>query len=87
MRRKTFGGHLTENIVQAISRDVMIEAMRRFEKSIYKPILTVHDEIIGEVKKGQGSVEEFCQIMKERPTWAKDFPIDAEGWRGPRYKK
>ncbi len=84
---KTYGGKLTENIVQALCRDIMAEAMLRAERAGYPIILTVHDEIVAEVPKGQGSLEEFKQILNERPKWALDFPIAADGWRAERYRK
>ncbi len=84
---KTYGGKLTENIVQALCRDIMAEAMLRAEAAGYPIILTVHDEIVAEVPKGWGSLEEFKQILSERPKWALDFPISASGWRATRYRK
>ena len=49
--------------------------------------LAGHDEAVAEVPFGFGSVKEFESIMEEAPPWAAGFPIKAEGWRGPRYKK
>jgi DNA polymerase len=88
-RQSTYGGRLTENVVQGLSRDVMASAMLRLADSgKYTPILTVHDEIIAEVDPGVGSVEEFEHIMTTPPHWADGFPIEAsEGWRGHRYRK
>ena len=87
VREKTWGGKITENVVQAISRDMLLEAMMRLEKAGYEIILTVHDEIIGERKIGEGSVAEFVKLMKQNPEWAKDAPIDVEGYSGQRYSK
>jgi len=87
-RQQTYGGKLTENVVQALSRDLMAEAMLRAEASgLYKPILTVHDEIVVEVPTGKGSVSEFEALISEMPEWADGFPLEAEGWRGVRYRK
>ena len=86
-RQTTFGGKLTENIISAISRDIMCEAMLRLDDVGYPVVMTVHDEIISEVPKGFGSVEEFISIMCEEPSWAPGCPIGAEGWRAERYKK
>lgn len=87
IRTSTYGGKLTENIVQALCRDIMAEAMVRAENAGYHIVLTVHDEIVSEVPKGFGSVEEFNAILSERPKWADNFPIVAEGWRAVRYRK
>lgn len=83
---RTWGGTLTENIVQAVARDIMMGAAVRLEKADYLFLLQVHDEGIAENEAG--SVEEFTKIMCERPTWAdKYLPIEAEGWSGERYRK
>jgi DNA polymerase len=85
---RTWGGTLTENIVQATARDLMMPAMVRLEKNGYTALLMVHDEGICEKKKGAGSVEEFVKILCTRPAWAdKHLPLDAKGWIGPRYRK
>lgn len=86
-RISTYGGMLTENVVQAISRDLMVEAMIRVENAGYAIILTVHDEIIAETDAGFGSMEEFDKLMCEVPRWAFGCPIHASGWTGFRYHK
>jgi len=85
----TYGGKLTENVVQGLSRDIMAEAMLRLnEYDEYFPILTVHDEVISKVKVGVGSVDEYEQLLTVVPEWAKGFPVAAsDGWRGKRYHK
>lgn len=87
-QQNTYGGKLVENISQAVARDLMAEAMLRVDKSgIYEIVLTVHDELLTEVFKGCGSVEELTRIMTILPKWAVGFPLAAEGWRGERYRK
>jgi len=86
-RQQTYGGRLTENAVQAICRDLLVNAALRLEQENYNPITLVHDEIIAEPKIGHGSVAEMCEIMAELPAWAEGFPLRAEGSRGPRYMK
>jgi DNA polymerase bacteriophage-type len=54
-----FGGVWCENVVSAISRDLLAEAMPRVESAGYPIILTVHDEIVCEVPVGFGSTEEL----------------------------
>lgn len=87
-RERTWGGTLTENIVQAVARDLMMPAMVRLEKRGYLPLLMVHDEGICDKEKGKGNLDEFVKILLERPQWAdKHLPLDAKGWVGPRYRK
>jgi DNA polymerase len=85
--RWLYGGLLTENVVQALARDIMADAMLRLEEAGYPTILTVHDEVVAEPRMGHGSPEEFIQIMSQTPTWADGCPIEVEGWTGRRYRK
>lgn len=86
-REHTYGGKLVENIVQAISRDLMVEAMYLLEDAGYKVLITVHDEVVTEKEMGKGTVEEFERLMSEVPEWAEGFPIGAEAYRARRYRK
>jgi len=87
-REHTYGGKLVENIVQAISRDLMADALQACEAGgMYIPVLSVHDEVVAEVKSGQGDVHEFEQLLTKVPKWAPGCPIGAEGWKGSRYRK
>lgn len=87
VQRAVYGGLLTENIVQAISRDCMAEAMVRCEENEYKCLITVHDENLTEREKGKGSLQEFDRLMSVRPTWGKDIPLKVSSWTGDRYRK
>lgn len=87
-RQFTYGGMLTENITQAVARDLMAAAMLRCEQSgVYAPVLSVHDELIAEADPAVGDVSEFERLMAECPAWAAGCPVDAEGWAGERYHK
>jgi DNA polymerase len=86
-RQGVWGGTLVENIIQAICRDLLAEAMLRVEAAGYPVVLHVHDEIVSEVKEKTKSLNEFTDIITQVPKWATGFPIAAEGWRGKRYKK
>jgi DNA polymerase len=83
----THGGVLTENIVQATARDLMMPALVRLEKAEYRVLLSVYDEGVCQKPKGQGDVKEFVDILCEPPGWAPGLPLEAKGWRGPRYRK
>lgn len=86
----TYGGKLVENIVQAIARDLMAEAMLRLKRGhndLLKLILTVHDELIAESKKGAVDPKEYGNVIAFVPKWAKGCPIDAEAKSMKRYRK
>lgn len=82
-----YGGLWMENVVQAISRDLMVEAMVRLELAGYKIVLTVHDEVHCEVDEDFGSIDEFNRIMQIVPTWAEGLPVAADPWKDTRYHK
>ena len=86
-KQRTWGGVLTENVVQATARDLLVDAMLRLQKNGYTNSFTVHDEIITENSAMLGDEDEFKKIMCEVPSWAKGIPVDVDVWSGPRYKK
>jgi DNA polymerase len=83
----TYGGCLVENITQGASRCAMVPAMFKLEEKGYRIRLSVHDELVTQAKKGQGSIEEVNKIMSVTPSWAPGLPIGAAGYEAPRYKK
>ena len=88
MEIDTYGGKLVENIVQAIARDLMADAMLRIDESdLYELLLSVHDEVICEADEGKGNLAEYEALMAKNPPWAHDCPTTAVGWSGIRYRK
>jgi len=88
-RRTNFSGaNLFQNAVQAICRDLLMEARLKVEEKGYKPIISVHDEIVVEVPDNDKyKLKDFIAIMTDKPMWAGDLPVKADGWEGRRYKK
>lgn len=84
----TFGGRLTENIVQATAHDIQRYGILALRAAGYHTILHVYDENVAEIPQGTGSIEEFERIMSTMPPWAQGWPVSASGgWRGRRYRK
>lgn len=86
-RYALYGGMLAENNTQSLSRDLLVNAMFNFESAGYPVVMHIHDELVAEVSKNFGSLEEAEEIAERLPAWAKDLPIAAEGWRGERFRK
>lgn len=86
-RQRTYGGKLCENVVQAIARDFLAEAMVRVESAGYPIVGTVHDEILCEVDEGFGSLASLESLMNQVPSWGRGCPIGVEGYESKRYRK
>lgn len=83
----TYGPKLVENVTQAIARDVLCEAMDRLESRGFRIVMTVHDEVVLEVPRGESSVGEVREIMRENPSWLQGFPCECDGYECDFYRK
>ena len=87
----TYGGKLTENITQAIARDLLVEAMQRLKDGGFHLVMHVHDEAICEIPnvspQAERSLNNMCCIMGENVSWAPGLPLKADGYLTPYYKK
>lgn len=83
-RVKTYGGRLTENVTQAVARDILSEAIVRLQGAGYKVAGHVHDEILVE---GEHDLAEITRIMTQQPSWAEGLPLDGAGFNCSRYRK
>lgn len=86
-RIESYGPKFIENIVQAISRDILAEAMARLADYGFEIVMHVHDEVVLEVPMGISSVEEVCGILSDKPTWANGLLLNADGYECEFYKK
>jgi len=91
MRVKTlYGGLITENIVQAIARDLLAAGMFEAEKAGFVIIMTIHDEIVAEVSLDSPlGLDVLLQCMSKVPEWGEGmgFILSAEGYEGHYYHK
>lgn len=89
-RQSTYGGKLTENITQAIARDIMGHAkimLHEEHADTYALLISVHDQILAEVREGEGDKKEFERIMATLPAVYDGCPITAEAERYKRFRK
>jgi DNA polymerase I-like protein with 3'-5' exonuclease and polymerase domains len=84
--RKTYGGLLTENLIQALCRDVLRDAWINLDKHGYRVLWSVHDELIVELPE-DADVGEAERIMLDAPEWAKFIPLAVESQVGKHYMK
>ncbi len=84
----TYGGKLTENIVQATARDLLANALRNLHTAGYTINFHIHDEVILEEPEGSGrTLEEAIRLMCMLPPWAEGLPLNADGFESRYYKK
>lgn len=83
-RLESYGPKFVENIVQAISRDILCYAMQRLSYCFI--VGHIHDEIIIECSK-EMSLEKVCEQMGETPPWIKGLLLRADGYVCEFYKK
>ena len=83
-RIETYGAKIVENIVQATSRDILMNAIRNLQE--YRICAHIHDEIIAETPN-YVTVDEICNIMAQTPSWLPGLDLRAEGYETLFYKK
>lgn len=82
----TYGGKLTENIVQAIARDCLAETLKRIDARGLQVVFHVHDEVIIDAPV-ETTVEEICGLMAEPIPWAPGLILKGAGFESSYYKK
>ena len=86
-RVDTFGGKLTENLVQATSRDALKETLLRLSDAGFDIRGHVHDEVIITEPIGGRTAEDVCAIMRTPIDWAPGLVLNADGYECPSYRK
>lgn len=84
-RQESYGGKFVENIVQAMARDILAEAMKRLENKGFNIVMHIHDEVV--IESDLSSIEEINEIMSIVPSWADGLILDADGFESEFYKK
>lgn len=85
-RIESYGPKFVENIVQAISRDILCCAMRKLNENGFDIVMHVHDEVVLEVPL-EVTVTDICTLMNQTPTWAQGLLLRADGYECNFYKK
>ena len=85
-RIETYGAKLVENIVQATSRDLLAEAMRRLEATGNTVVMHIHDEAVIDAPFNR-SLDTTVQLMTKVPDWANGLILNAAGFVSDFYKK
>ncbi|NQU97033.1 MAG: hypothetical protein HQ548_05255 [Chloroflexi bacterium] len=88
-RIKVYGGLLAENWTQATARDVLGSAWLRCDAAGYRPVLSVHDELVFEVPEASAEedLRRIVGIMEEPLPWALGLPLRADGKLRTEYGK
>lgn len=84
---ETYGGKLTENVVQAIARDCLAITLQRIEAAGYAIVMHIHDEAILDVPADKADLDAVCEIMRQPIPWAPGLLLNAAGFVGDYYKK
>ena len=85
-RIESYGPKFVENIVQAISRDLLCHSMRNLDESGLNIVMHVHDEVVLEVPL-EICVQDVCVLMGQVPPWAHGLLLRADGFECDFYKK
>lgn len=84
---ETYGGKLSENLVQGIARDCLCAAMKRLTDAGYKICAHIHDEVILEMPEGKGSLDDAVRVMCQNEPWNEGLVMNADGFEAKYYQK
>lgn len=83
---RTYGGKLTENIVQAVARDILGVVILRARKQGLDIVFHIHDEIVVEAAPGQ-TLADVEALFSKPIEWCRDLPLKGAGYTTPYYLK
>jgi DNA polymerase len=82
MRVKLWGGTLTENVCQALARDIFMWHIMEIKKQLgFSALLRAHDELVVllPIATSEEDFGNILKIMQTPPPWMPEFPAAAEG--------
>lgn len=87
-RTKLYGGLLTENVIQALSRKIIADQMLKISRK-YRVVTMTHDEIVVVCKTDEADkcLAYMLEVMSTEPDWAPGLPLAAEGGHDVCYSK
>ena len=83
---RTYGGKLTENVVQAIARDILGVVILRAREAGLPVVFHIHDEIVVEAQPSQ-TLEQVEALFSKPIEWCRDLPLKGAGYTTPYYLK
>lgn len=87
-RLETYGGKLVENIVQAVARDCLAEALLRVDAAGYNIVMHIHDEMVVDVPNEDTEAPKIItDLMGQDIEWAPGLPLRGDTYETPFYKK
>lgn len=89
-RIETYGGKLVENVVQAIARDCLAQAIEHLETAGLPVVFHIHDEVVIDTAAfdtNDAMLDKVVKIMSTPIPWAEGLPLGADGWVGAFFKK
>ena len=86
---ETYGGKLTENIVQAIARDCLAHTLAALDDLGFLTVFHVHDEVVCEVENDnpKGWLRAIQKVFSQTADWAEGLPLKGAGYITPYYMK
>lgn len=85
-RLRTYGGKITENLIQAIARDILGAVILSARRKGLSIVFHIHDEVVVEASEGQ-TLQDVEALFDTPPAWCRDLPLKGAGYSTPYYLK